>query len=220
MENNLELAFQAFLPALTYNLCKKPLALCSGHLLLSLFTVAVLLAAPGFQKRWALGKVQNVNSLWDVVGERKALQMCLEMFSAKCSLLDHVDYVEIPSWNLRQGFGSERADVWGLQVATLFYKLEVNSCFLVEGESILYFILKPCIQDLNYKYIIPGAAGSQDIICKMPHLFPVPLPGVRRQLKQFAAPVHLGPGYAVLQRCKMEDGELRSRLSCVISSCW
>lgn len=40
-----------------------------------------------------------MNSVWGVVGERKALQMYLELLSAKCSLLDHEDYVEIPLWN-------------------------------------------------------------------------------------------------------------------------
>lgn len=111
MEYNLELAFQALPPALVHNYAKKPLALCSGHLLLSLFTVAHSAGCSWHSNEMSSGQsAKYEHSLWGVVGESKALQMCLEMFSAKCSLLDHEDYVEIV-YGLKQGFGSERVGV-------------------------------------------------------------------------------------------------------------
>lgn len=58
MEDNIELAFQATLPALVHNLChsKKPLALCSGHLLLSLFTVASSAGCSWLSKEMSSGQ--------------------------------------------------------------------------------------------------------------------------------------------------------------------
>lgn len=50
----------------------------------------------------------------------------------------------------------------------------------------------------------PGAAGSQDGFFARCHIC---FQGVKRQLNQFAAPVHLSPSYVGLQRCKLGTGD-------------
>lgn len=72
----------------------------------------------------------------------------------------------------------------------------------MESESILCFFLKPCIiQDLHCKYVIPGAAGSQDAtsVSSSP-------PRGEEAVEVVCSSSTSGPRLAVLQRCKWAMG--------------